>query len=131
MSYVRFLIYHFLCSKDRKSWPNNAIDSTGNVFLAGNTFFDVWIKYYTQLLEKEGATSIFVSPSEEEVNQKSIVCNKKIIFTGENPKGPGGGIVITPNPIFEIPRDPRIIESEQSPQTPQNPDTFFGFYYFY
>ena len=110
----------------RKSWPNNAIDSTGNVFLAGNTFFDVWIKYYTQLLEKEGATSIFVSPSEEEVNQKFIVCNKKIIFTGENPKGPGGGIVITPNPIFEIPRDPRIIESEQSPQIPQNPDTFFG-----
>jgi hypothetical protein len=126
-------MYAAFCDANRqiqyRSWPNNAIDNTGNVFLAGNTLFDVWINYYTQLLEKEGATSIFVSPSEEAVSRQFIKCDKKIIFTGENPKGPGGqggDIVITPNPIPEIPRDPRIIESEQSPQIPQNPDTFFG-----
>jgi hypothetical protein len=129
-------MYAAFCDANRqiqyRSWPNNAIDNTGNVFLAGNTLFDVWIKYYTQLLEKEGATSIFVSPSEEAVSRQFIKCDKNRISTGENPKGPGGqggGIIIgVPDipPIFEIPRDPRIIESEQSPQTPQNPDTFFG-----
>ena len=84
-------------------------------------------------LRREGAIGIKVKYDEPFTTEESLTLGcKRNIFTGENQKGTGGqggGIIISiPDipPIFEIPRDPRIIESEQSPQIPQNPDPFFG-----